>query len=48
MNIVQGRGKRRTVLELPAGEVFARAAEKEPANYLEVHEIVCQRLGVTR
>lgn len=33
MNIVQGRGKNRKVIELPHGSVWAQAAKSDPREY---------------
>jgi hypothetical protein len=33
MNIIQGRGNKRRVIELPCGAIFAQAAKAEPREY---------------
>lgn len=44
MNIVEGRGKNRTVVSLPHGSVFAAAAKSEPDNYRSIMGKLTERV----
>lgn len=46
MRIVIGRGNSRKVYDLPAGQVFNRAARDEPDAYRELRDNVCRLVGV--
>jgi hypothetical protein len=48
MRIVIGRGKRRTVYNLPNGSIFQSAMKNEPEAVREVVDNVCRLVGVTR
>jgi hypothetical protein len=43
MKFVQGRGNRRSVLELPSGSIVAKADDKEQRAFLGT---VCNILGI--